>query len=435
MRWSFSVLFLLAAALSSTSCDRGGDEAESSEFPRKPIKVVVPFGPGGDSDTFARIMQKTIRDHELLPEPLVILNVPGAGGTIGSRRVRDAAPDGYTILNLHEGILTSKYAGRVSYGPEAFRPIAATALSNLVICVRDESPYQNLGDVLEAAAEKPDEILFGMAQGTPTHFAGRRLEKAGGEVTFRMVASGGGAKRRNDLVGKHIDVTPFSLSEYMGFKEGGVRAVAYLAAERHQDLPEVPTASELGYDVVMPHVHYWWAPKSTPDAAVEKIADVLQAAMETDYMRGKLAETKTEPLFLRGEELAGHLAKREGEFRDVALVSYQGLPDPVMPIVVLVVVLIGVMVFRLFTGKDAMERAPAVWRHGALSCATLAVYVLFMQWLGLTYVVATMLFIPALALVCGARTKKSVATVAALGVVFACACFFIFTKVLVIDLP
>ena len=434
MRLLKSVFSIVAIALVLTSCD---DSREVSEgvFPRKPIKVVVPFGPGGDSDTFVRIMQKTIRDHELLPEPLVILNVPGAGGTIGSRRVRDAAPDGYTILNLHEGILTSKYAGRVSYGPEAFHPIAATAMSNLVICVREDSPFENLRDVLEAAAEKPDAILFGMAQGTPTHFAGRRLEKAGGEVRFRMVASGGGAKRRNDLVGEHVDVTPFSLSEYMGFKESGVRAVAYLAAERHPELPEVPAARELGYEVVMPHVHYWWAPKSTPDAAVEKIANVLEAAMKTDYLRGKLAETKTEPLFLRGAALEKHLAEREGEFQDIALVSYEGLPDPVMPMLVIVVVLGGVIAFRWFKGRVSSVNTLVVWQHGALSCLVLTFYVISMQVAGVSYVFATMAFIPALAFMGGARSKRSIATVVVLGMVLACACFFIFTKVLVIDLP
>ena len=434
MRLLKSVFSIVAIALVLTSCDDGREVSEGV-FPRKPIKVVVPFGPGGDSDTFARIMQKTIRDHELLPEPLVILNVPGAGGTIGSRRVRDAAPDGYTILNLHEGILTSKYAGRVSYGPEAFRPIAGTAMSNLVICVRKDSPFENLRDVLEAAAEKPDAILFGMAQGTPTHFAGRRLEKAGGEVRFRMVASGGGAKRRNDLVGEHVDVTPFSLSEYMGFEESGVRAVAYLAAERHPELPEVPTARELGYEVVMPHVHYWWAPKSTPDAAVEKIADVLEAAMKTDYLRGKLAETKTEPLFLRGAALEKHLAEREGEFQDIALVSYEGLPDPVMPMLVIVVVLGGVIAFRWFKGRVSSVNTPVVWHHGALSCLVLTLYVISMQVAGVSYVFATMAFIPALAFMGGARSKRSIATVTVLGMVLACACFFIFTKVLVIDLP
>jgi tripartite-type tricarboxylate transporter receptor subunit TctC len=433
MRFSV-VAFLLAVSTLLTSCEKGASSG-AGEFPRKPIKVVVPFGPGGDSDTFARIIQKTIRDHELLAQPLVILNVPGAGGAIGSRRVRDAAPDGYTILNLHEGILTSKYAGRVSYGPEAFRPIAATAMSNLVICVREESSYKDLRDLLEAAAGQPDAILFGMAQGTPTHFAGRRLEKAGGDVRFRMVASGGGAKRRNDLVGKHIDATPFSLAEYIGFEGGGVRAIAYLAEGRHPELPDVPTARELGYEVVMPHVHYWWAPKSTPEMAVERIADVLEAAMATDYLRGKLAETRTEPLFLRGAALDTHLADREAEFQDVALVNYEGLPDPVFPVLALVVVLGAAIGLRSLTERDAETVPPRHWRHGVLSCLILGVYVISMQSVGVPYVFATMAFVPALAVVVGARSKQAIAKVAALGIALACGCFLIFTKVLVIDLP
>ena len=112
-------------------------------------------------------------------------------------------------------------------------------MSNLVICVRKDSPFENLRDVLEAAAEKPDAILFGMAQGTPTHFAGRRLEKAGGEVRFRMVASGGGAKRRNDLVGEHVDVTPFSLS---GVGARCVRRRAQISVSMHPGCPDEETA-------------------------------------------------------------------------------------------------------------------------------------------------------------------------------------------------
>lgn len=427
-------LFLLLTALLVVSCE-DAQEADGGSYPRKPIKVVVPFGSGGDSDTFARMMQKAIRDQELLPEPLVILNVPGAGGTIGSRRVRDAAPDGYTVLNLHEGIYTSKYAGRVSFGPEAFRPVAATALSNLVICVREDSPFDSLGEILKVASEKPDSILFGMAQGTPTHFAGRRLEKAGGDASFRMVASGGGAKRRNDLVGEHIDVTPFSLSEYMGFKDGGVKAIAYLAPERHPDLPEVPTAREAGFDVVMPHVHYWWVPKGTPDKVVNKLADVFEAAMQTDYLRAKLAESKTEPLFLRGEELDKHLAGRDEEFRDVGLVAYQGLPDPVVPVVSLVILLGAGLIFRWWKTRSEREQSPIIWQHGVFSCLILITYLLLMQIAGFSYIVATVLFIPALAFVFGARSAKSLGFAAVLAVALSIACFLVFTKVLVIDLP
>ena len=167
---------------------------EASEYPRKAIKVIVPFPAGGGSDTFTRIIQKGIREEGLLPQPFVVINLPGAGGTVGSRRVRDALADGYTILNLHEGIFSSKYSGRVSYGPEAFRPIAATGRSGLVVCVQKDSPHRSLVDLMEEVKAEPDGILFGMAQGTPTHFVGRRLELAAGNAEFRMVASGGGAE-------------------------------------------------------------------------------------------------------------------------------------------------------------------------------------------------------------------------------------------------
>ena len=422
----------LGIGLAVTGCQDG--TPSSSEFPRKPIKVIVPFGAGGDSDSFTRIVQKALRDNELLPQPLVVINVPGAGGTVGSRRVRDAAPDGYTILNLHEGILTSKYAGRVPYGPEAFRPIAATGQSNLVICVREESPYRDLSDLIAAAAKQPDSILFGMAQGTPTHFAGRRLEVAGGTAKFRMVATGGGAKRFNDLVGKHIDVTPFALAEYLGFEAGGVRAIAYLAAERHPALPDLPTARELGFDVVMPHIQYWWAPRSTPDAAVDRIAEALEAAMSTSYLLGKLSESKTEPLFLRGEQLGAHLAERDSEFQDIAIVHYEGLPDPVPPVIALTTALLLLVSIRSFIGEQRPAPAASPWRYAALTVTTLAAYVLAMQF-GAPYPLATMCFVPLLGIVAGARGSNPILQITGIGFALAWICFLVFTKLLVIDLP
>ena len=91
-------------------------------YPDGPLKLVVPFAPGGGSDTIARIIQKAIRDEKLSPVPLVIVNVPGAGGTIGSRQVRDAKADGQTLLLLHDGIFTAKYSGKVSLVPTPSNP-------------------------------------------------------------------------------------------------------------------------------------------------------------------------------------------------------------------------------------------------------------------------------------------------------------------------
>lgn len=113
--------FLLLVSLLPAGCAYDDLPESTGEWPRRPVKVVVPFGAGGGSDTFARIVQRAVRDQHLLPQPLVIINVPGAGATIGSRRVKDARPDGYTLLMLHEAILTAKYSGQRQLRTGCFR--------------------------------------------------------------------------------------------------------------------------------------------------------------------------------------------------------------------------------------------------------------------------------------------------------------------------
>lgn len=425
--WSRGLFLILTVLLGGCRTEEGGNG-----FPRKPLKVIVPFGAGGGSDTFVRILQNAIEEKDLLDQPLVVVNVPGAGGTVGSRRVRDAVSDGHTILCLHEGIFTSKYAGRATYGPEAFQPIAATGQSHLVICVREDSPYENLSGVLDAASAEPESVLFGMAEGTPTHFAGRRLEVAREGAKFRFVPSGGGAQRFNDLIGGHIGVTPFSLAEYEKYRSGGIRAIAYLAEKRHPDLAELPTAHEQGVPVTMRHVQYWWAPHGTPTGAVEQLAEVLRQSMETESVRSKFEELRIELFFLTGSELEAHLAEREAEFQDVALVAFEGLP-PVGPIAIGIVLLLVVIALIRKEGSELEVRVdwPAVGRVGGV----LVAYLLAMQFVGLSFLLATMVAVPFIAAVVGAREWAVRLRVAGIGAALALGCFFVFTKVLVIDLP
>ena len=106
---------------------------EQSSYPSRPVKVVVPFAAGGGSDVLARILLSGVERSAVSREPLVVLNVGGAGGTIGSRRVKNAEPDGYEILALHDGVFTARQFGKVGYGYEAFTPIAATGRDGVVV--------------------------------------------------------------------------------------------------------------------------------------------------------------------------------------------------------------------------------------------------------------------------------------------------------------
>ena len=304
-----------------------GNDLDDGSYPRKPIKVIVPFDAGGGSDTFTRIIQEEVGKQHLLTQPMVVVNVPGAGGSIGSRRVKNARPDGYTILQLHEGLLTSKYSGNTNYGPEAFAPIAATGSMPHIIAVLQESEHHNLNDLLETASRSPDSLVFAVGLGAPSHFAALMLQEARPGAVFRYSQSGGGAKRFASLLGGHTDVTTFSIAEYVEFKSGGIRALAILTPERHLDAPEIPTAIEQGIDVVSTNMHFWWAPKGTDPAKITVLANSLKSALDTDAVRAKLKQSLTDPIFLIGDELQRELSVRERRIASVSGTAPRVLPN------------------------------------------------------------------------------------------------------------
>ena len=302
-------------------------EQHAGAYPRRPIKLVVPFAAGGGSDTFGRVIQNAIETHRLLPERLVIINVPGAGGTIGSRRVKHARPDGYTLLLLHEGILTARHSGSAGYGAEAFVPIAGTGNATQVVAVSDDSPYSDLPSLMREASQNPDSIVFSANIGAPSHFAGLMLQSEQPGSKFRYTQTGGGAKRFAALQGGHADVSSFSIAEYVQFKPSGIRALALLGPERHPDLPDLATASEQGFDVESQNMQFWWAPLGTPPDRVKTIADALAAAMQTDEVRKRLAEMKITDTVLRGAALQAELQRRERRIAEVAPSAGVELPD------------------------------------------------------------------------------------------------------------
>lgn len=146
------------AALIGWQVLRSTSESAETGYPERPIHIVVPYDAGGGSDTFVRILQKGISEDQLLDQPLVIINQPGGSGTIGSREVKNADPDGYKILCHHNAIITAKLAETVDYGPEAFEPIAMTGEMSMVILVRDDSPIKNIVDLLQTAKDKPSTV-------------------------------------------------------------------------------------------------------------------------------------------------------------------------------------------------------------------------------------------------------------------------------------
>ena len=121
-----------------------------AEFPEKPVKIVVPFNPGGTSDAVARIFQRAITENNLLTKPVVISNIGGAGGMIGARTVKDSPNDGYTLLQVHLSIINNETMRTIDFGIDDFEPVAGTADNCTVFGVMKSSPYKTLKDLVEA---------------------------------------------------------------------------------------------------------------------------------------------------------------------------------------------------------------------------------------------------------------------------------------------
>jgi tripartite-type tricarboxylate transporter receptor subunit TctC len=375
----------------------------SPDYPNRPVQVVVPYAAGGGSDTFVRIVQQGIDQDGLLGQPLVIINQAGGIGTIGSRDVKNAEPDGYKILCHHNAIITAKLTETVGYGPEAFAPIALTGEMSMVIAVRADAPFQNVNDLLEQAETAPKSIRFGANKGAPAYFTTLQLEKAWPGAEFSIVSSGGGADRYSKILGGHLEAGIFSLSELLDFRavagtppDQDIRAIALLGQTRHESIPEVPTAVEMGVPVTLNNANYWWAPKETPRPILDKLANVLERAMQNSKVRSELERLRMDPLFDRGDSFQIRIDQTVRQFEAVMEQKQSELPDftaYTAVIVAMLLVWVGVDMLRGTTpvpepqfGDDDFVRRPAV----AIACfASLAGYVWLLSQAWLPFAVAS----------------------------------------------
>ena len=426
-------------ALCCSGCNTQPEAEET--YPSRPIKLIVPFSSGGGTDTFARVFKGAIDQHGTLDQPMVVVNLSGAGATIGSRRVKDAVPDGYTVLILHEAIITAKYAGKVNYGPEAFEPVAQTGEIGTVIAVAEDSEYKNLTDLMTAAKETPDEVLFAANLGAPSHFTGLLLEKEMPGSAFRYTQYGGGSDRFGAIKGGHVATSAFSLAEYMGFKDAGLRAVAFMGKERHPEIPDIPTAIEQGFDLDGYNVMMWWVPKGTPQDRIDYLAAALKKTLETPDVQKKLAELQYESTYSTGEELQALVERLTDEVAQVQPRKPVGLPN----IPLLIGVCAGAM--AVVSGFQTWKaRAVEGWsgkREGRLPVSRkllvviflLAAYVAILSTEILHFAAATFLFVVLVTSLLIERGRGWLVIVAALAMILSLGVESVFSRFFQVILP
>ncbi|HXE67865.1 MAG TPA: tripartite tricarboxylate transporter substrate-binding protein [Hyphomicrobiaceae bacterium] len=266
--------------------------AEAQDYPSRSITVIVPFPAGGASDVVARIV--TDQMSRLLKQSIIIENVGGAGGTLGSARAAAAAPDGYTLLAAAMGshVAAPVLTPNVKYDPAtSFVPIGITAHSPAVVIARKDFPAQDLQEFVATLQQKGDALKQAHGGiGASSHMSCLLFTKAIG-ATPTLVAYRGSAPALNDLVGGHVDfLCEQSVAVAESVLGGSVKAYAVSGAERLPTLPNVPTAKEMGVAFEMSIWAGLFAPKGTPAEIVAKLADALDKALDEANVRERLGQ-------------------------------------------------------------------------------------------------------------------------------------------------
>jgi len=290
-----------------------------AEYPEKPIKIIVPFKPGGMSTQVVTFFKKVFQANpDFLGAPLAVIHVPGAGGSIGARRVMEAEPDGYEFLQIHLALMSRQAAGLVDFGYKNFEPVVQAVGTCIVPVVHETSPYQTLPELLDAAKQKPDSIIFGVNLGALNHMSGITLQNSSPGSKFRFVQAGAGNAVFVALKGGHIDAGVFSIGVYNKFKPGGSRAMALMAEERYSGMPELKTAKEQGYDATFCFENWWFAPQGTPQHAIDHFANAIKKALDTDEAKAFMKTKFFFPAYSSGEDLKKHMDDVWGKIAPVA---------------------------------------------------------------------------------------------------------------------
>jgi tripartite-type tricarboxylate transporter receptor subunit TctC len=301
MRFPFA-LALLALTVSS---------AHAQSYPTKPIRLVVPFTPGGGVDINARLLAPKLTEY--LGQPIIVESRPGAGTNIGNEYVAKSAPDGYTLL-INSGPVAINMALYKNLNYDSLRDFVAISLfseSPNVLVVHPSLPVRTAKDLVALAKSKPGALNFSSSgSGTTQHLSGELFNVRTG-VKMMHIPFRGTAPSLTAVVGGEVMITFANIPAIASFmKAGRLRPLATTGLKRAMQMPEVPTLKEGGIDVEVTVRYGVFAPSATPREIVNTIAGAIQKAARSPDTRQRLLDQGAEPVGNTPEEF-GRIMKEE----------------------------------------------------------------------------------------------------------------------------
>ena len=281
-----------------------------AEYPDRPIRLVVPFPPGGGADNLARAIVP--KAAQILGQPIVIDNKPGAGGNIGSAEVARAAPDGYTLLqgtNGTHGINQALYA-KPGFDPlKDFVPVARWTVIPAMVVIHPSLPANNVTELVAYLKANPGKVSFASAgNGTTSHLAGVRFAQLTGTDIQHIPFKGGGPALTGVLSGETPLMIDLMVSVYPQVKAGKLKGLAVTTKQRVPTVPDVPTLDESGvpgFDIAASDGVY--APAGTPPAIVDKLNAAFRQALEDPQVRENLVSRGAFPMPGPASDLVKHV--------------------------------------------------------------------------------------------------------------------------------
>ena len=292
----FAAVALAASALA----------ASAQDYPSKPIRIVVPFGPGGFTDVVARIIQKELGGA--VGQPIVIENKPGAGSTIGTSEVAKAKPDGYTLVMISTSHVISPHLYKeMPYDPISdFTPVMKLGEGPYVLVVHPSLGVKSVAELIALAKKEPNRIDYASSgNGSSQHLVGALFARMAG-APINHVPYKGSSGAMNDLLGGQVKVSFVGMPNALpGIASGKLRALAVTTKKRSADLPNVPTLDEAGvpgFDATI-----WLAllaPPGTPRDIVQRLNSQLTRVLSTSESRKLMSSAGVEVATSSPEELA-----------------------------------------------------------------------------------------------------------------------------------
>ena len=304
----------LAAAAGAASAQ------QTSAYPVKAVRLVVPYPPGGSNDVLSRVVAQSLGAN--LGQPLIVDNRAGAGGMIGAEHVARSDPDGYTLLNVQASFATNAaIRAKMPYDTARdFAYLGMMAIGPMLVIVHPSMPVNSVKELVQLLKKRPGALNYGSTGiGGINHLSTELFRKMAG-ISIVHVPYKGVALALTDLIGGHVQLVITSLpSAYTQVQAGRLRALAIASAQRSAFAPGVPTVSESGVPGYI--VDLWWGlavPARTPAPIVERLAAGLAKSLQSEDLKQRFSREGAEPTTMPRQAFAAFVANEITRWREVA---------------------------------------------------------------------------------------------------------------------